>query len=90
MSLSKASDEPVTVAYAASGVTAESGADFVSASGALSFSANSTSETVRVETIDDSSDERDEYFKLTLSNPVGAELDGAEAHGLSLTTMRRC
>ena len=81
VSLSEASDEQVTVDYATSNGTAESGTDFTAGSGTLTFSANDTSETVRVETADDSADEEDETFTLTLSNPAGATLDDAEATG---------
>ena len=81
VSLSEASDEQVTVDYATSDGTAESGTDFTAGSGTLTFSANDTSETVRVETADDSADEEDETFTLTLSNPAGATLDDAEATG---------
>ncbi len=81
VSLSEASDEQVTVDYATSDGTAESGTDFTAGSGTLTFSANDTSETVRVETADDSADEEDETFTLTLSNPAGATLNDAEATG---------
>ena len=81
VSLSEASDEQVTVDYATSDGTAESGTDFTAGSGTLTFSANDTSETVRVETADDSADEEDETFTLTLSNPAGATLDDAQATG---------
>ena len=81
VSLSETSDEQVTVDYATSDGTAESGTDFTAASGTLTFAANDTSETVRVETADDSADEEDETFTLTLSNPAGATLNDAEATG---------
>ena len=81
VSLSAASGEAVTVDYATSDGTAESGTDYTAASGTLTFAAGATSETVRVETADDSEDEDDETFTLTLSNPSGATLDDAEATG---------
>ena len=81
VSLSAASGEAVTVDYATSDGTAESGTDYTAASGTLIFAAGATSETVRVETADDSEDEDDETFTLTLSNPSGATLDDAEATG---------
>ena len=81
VSLSAASDEQVTVDYATSDGTAESGTDFTAASGTLTFAAGATTQTVRVETADDSADEADETFALTLSNPAGATLGDAEATG---------
>ncbi|MCY4574724.1 MAG: cadherin-like beta sandwich domain-containing protein, partial [Gemmatimonadetes bacterium] len=79
VSLSEASSEQVTVAYATSGGTAVSGTDFTAESGTLTFAANDTSKTVRVVTTDDSSYESDEMFTLTLSNPAYATLDTATA-----------
>ena len=81
VSLSAASDAQVTVDYATSGGTAESGTDFTAASGTLTFAANATSQTVRVQTAQDSADEEDETFTLELSNPSGATLDDAAATG---------
>ena len=81
VSLSAASDEQVTVDYATSGGTAESGTDFTAASGTLTFAANATSQTVRVQTAQDSADEEDETFTLELSNQSGATLDDAAATG---------
>ena len=81
VSLSAPSDEQVTVDYATSNGTAESGTDFTAASGTLTFSANDVSETLRVQTADDSANEDDETFTLELSNPAGATLDDAAATG---------
>ena len=53
VSLSEASSQQVTVAYATSGGTATSGTDFTAASGTLTFAANETSKTVSVATTDD-------------------------------------
>ena len=81
VSLSAATDKEVTVDYATSSRTAESGMDFRAASGTLSFAAHTKSATVRVATTDDSADEGDETFTLELSNPVGARLRDAVAVG---------
>ena len=81
MSLSAATDKEVTVDYATSSGTAESGTDFRAASGTLSIAAHATSAVVRVVTTDDSLDEEDETFTLELSNPVGAKLGDAVATG---------
>ena len=81
VSLSAASAEEATVDYATSDGTAESGTDYTGASGTLTFAAGATTQTVRVETAGDSTDEDDETFALTLSNPSGATLSNASATG---------
>ena len=81
VSLSAASSSQVTVAYATAGGTATSGTDFTAASGTLTFAANETSKTVSVQTADDSDDESNETFTLTLSSPAGATLGDATATG---------
>ena len=81
VSLSAASSQQVTVAYATSGGTATSGTDFSETSGTLTFAANETSKTVSVTTTDDSDDEADETFTLTLSSPTHATLEDATAIG---------
>ena len=81
VSLSAASSRQVTVDYATSGGTATSGTDFTAQSGTLTFAANETSKTVSVATTDDSVDEEDETFTLTLSSPANATLGDATATG---------
>ena len=81
VSLSAASSRQVTVDYATSGGTATSGTDYTAESGTLTFGANETSKTVSVATTDDSVDEEDETFTLTLSSPANATLGDATATG---------
>ena len=81
VSLSAASDGEVTVEYATSDGTAAAGSDYTAESGTLTFAANETSKTVSVATTDDSVDEDDETFTLTLSNASGADLGDATATG---------
>ena len=81
VSLLATSDEEVTVDYATSDGTAQSGTDFTAASGTLTFAVGATTQTVRVETAADSAAEDDETFALTLSNPSGATLSTASATG---------
>ena len=81
VSLSAASSQQVTVEYATSGGTATSGTDFTAESGTLTFAANETSKTVSVATTDDSVDEENETFTLTLSSPANATLGDATATG---------
>ena len=74
--LSAASAGAVTVDYATSvesGDTA-SAADYTEATGTLTIAAGETSATITVATVQDTTDESDETFTLTLSNPVNAAL----------------
>ena len=81
VSLSEATSQQVTVQYATSGGTATSGTDFTAASNTLTFAANETDKTVSVATTDDSDDEQNETFTLTLSSPTNATLGDATATG---------
>ena len=66
----------MTVDYVTSSGTATSGTDFTTASGTLTFAAGTTSQTVNVSTTeDDTNNEGDETFTLTLSNATNATLD---------------
>ena len=79
VTLSPASAATVTVRWAASslakaGNDAVAGTDYTAASGTLTFGANETSKQVTVATREDTTDEDDETFTLTLSSPTNAEL----------------
>ena len=78
VSISAASGQEVTVAYATSDVTATQGQDYTETTGTLTFPANSTaSRTISVPVTDDTVDEEEEEtFTLTLSNVQGASLSG--------------
>ena len=74
VTLSRVSGQEVTVAYVTSPNMATSsadgvGADFTAMSGTLTIAAGATSSVVSVPTTDDSVDEPNETFTLTLSNP---------------------
>ena len=81
VSLSEAISQRVTVQYATASGTATSGTDFTAVSNTLTFEANETTKTVTVPTTDDSVDEPNETFTLTLSNPTNATLGDATATG---------
>ena len=83
VTLSRASSEAVTVGYATSDGTATAGSDYTSTSGTLSFAAGDTEKMVSVPVLDDTVDEGQETFTLTLSNASGgnAYLADAEATG---------
>ena len=79
--LSHASSRTVTVDYATSDGSATAGSDYTAASGALTFNAGDTSQTVQVTVLTDSDDESQETLTITLSNPVSATLDDATGAG---------
>jgi Ca2+-binding RTX toxin-like protein len=81
VSLSAASDAPVTVAYGTANGSATAGSDYTAGTGTLTFAAGETSRTVTVQTTDDSSDEPDETLVLHLTSPAGATLADAEGTG---------
>ena len=78
VSISAASGQEVTVAYATSDVTATQGQDYTETSGTLTFPADSVaSQIISVPVADDTADEEEEEtFTLTLSNVQGASLSG--------------
>ena len=76
----------VTVTYTTANGTAESGSDkdYTAASGTLEFSARDTSKTIEVTTLEDSLNEADETFTLTLTSvtgPAGVSLGTSSATG---------
>ena len=76
----------VTVTYTTANVTAESGSDkdYTAASGTLEFQAGDTSKTIEVTTLEDSLNEADETFTLTLTavtGPAGVSLGTSSATG---------
>ena len=79
--LSEASDAAVTVDYATSDGTATAGQDYTAASGTLTFAAGVLEQTVEVTAVTDRTDEGDETFTVSLSNPSGATLADGEATG---------
>ena len=74
VTLSRASTETVTVSYETSDGTATRGEDYQTASGTLTFAPGETKKTVSVTVLDDSHDEGEESFTLTLSNPSGGNV----------------
>ena len=70
--LSETSLDTVTVDYATSDGTAQSGLDYNSATGTLTFAPGETMQTFTVPVIDDTIIEANETVILTLSNPTSA------------------
>ena len=79
ISLSRGFDATITVDYATQDGTAQSGADYVEASGTFTFNPSQTTRNLVVSVIDDGNDEDDETFELILSNPSNAQLLGNTA-----------
>ena len=78
VALDAATGSTATVAYATADGTATRGADYEAGSGILTFAPGELERAVRVRVIDDTVDEADETFTLTLTDPRGATLgDGA-------------
>jgi hypothetical protein len=64
-------DEDIRVDYATVDGTAHAGEDYVAASGTLQFAAGETNKQITITILDDALPERDEQFRLVLSNPTG-------------------
>ena len=79
--LSSAPGAPVTVAYATAPGTATAGADYVSASGTVTFATGATVRTIVVPVVGDTQVEPDETFRVDLSSPAGATLSDASGAG---------
>lgn len=84
ITLSRASSETVSVAYATADGTATAPNDYGSRSGVLQFAPGEISKTVEVTVNGDAVVEADETFTLVLSNPSGATLVTAVATGTIL------
>ena len=80
VSLSAASGQTVTVAYAVTGGTASSGTDFTLANGTLTFNAGTTSQNISLTVNNDTIDEADETIQITLSSPTNATLGANTVH----------
>ena len=79
--LSIASSQTVTVEYATVDGTATAGTDYRETSGTLTFSAETTEQTIRVPIIDDDLDEVAEAFTVALSNASNAIIKDGGAIG---------
>ncbi|HEY6806376.1 MAG TPA: Calx-beta domain-containing protein [Pyrinomonadaceae bacterium] len=81
VSLSPASSDTVTVNYATANGSATAGSDYVSASGALTFTPGQTSQNVSVTINGDSVEEFNENFFVNLSNPSNATIVDTQGVG---------
>lgn len=81
ISLSAASSQSITVDWATSDDTALAGTDYTTGSGTVTFAAGETSKTISVTSLTDTTDENDETFTVTLSNPTNASITTSTATG---------
>ena len=70
--LSSMHSQPVTVAFAATDVSATAGEDYTETTGTLMFASGTTTQTISVPILGDALDEIDETFTMALSVPVNA------------------
>ncbi len=81
VTLSTASTQQVTVAFATANGTATAGQDYTAQSGTLTFAPNATSQTISVVVAGDTTVEPDETFFVNLSAPVNATIADAQGVG---------
>ena len=81
VTLDRAASGTVTVDYQTADGTATAGSDYTAASGTLTFAAGERTKTISVTLLDDTHDEGEETFTLTLSNASGAVITDGEATG---------
>ena len=80
VTLSPASKGPVTVSYATQDGFAQSGSDYLAASGTLTFAAGETSKTIAVSVVGDTVSEDNEGFAVNLGTPAGATLADGQGY----------
>jgi hypothetical protein len=81
VTLSAASSQPITVAYATGNGTAGAGSDYQAASGTLTFAPGETTKTITVPIIGDRSGEPNETFVVNLSSPTNAVIADGQGVG---------
>jgi len=85
VTLSAASSQSIIVQYATSNGTATSGSDYTSTTGTLTFNAGITTQTITIPILNNSVNEADETFSLTLSNPTNALLGNTTSVTTTIT-----
>ncbi|MBD2443165.1 hypothetical protein H6G25_08115, partial [Dolichospermum sp. FACHB-1091] len=74
VTLSNTSAQTITVQYATANGTAIAGSDYTSTSGTLTFNPGVTSQVINIPILNDSINEANETFSLTLNSPTNASL----------------
>lgn len=84
VTLSRSTEQTVTVQFTTSDGTATGGQDYLASAGTVTFQSMQTTQTLVVPIVGDLLDEIDETFTVILSTPTNAELDVATATGTIL------
>jgi hypothetical protein len=84
LKLNQTTGTDVTVDYSISGGTSTTGEDYTLTDGTVTITSGLLTSTLAVPLIDDYLDEEDETLILTLSNPVGANLETNDLHTLTI------
>jgi hypothetical protein len=84
VTLSRASEKPVTVRFATANDTATAGTDYTGTSGTLTFAPGVVSQPVVVQVRGDRTKEPNETFFVNLSNAINATLGDAQGKGTIL------
>ena len=74
----------VTVRYLTANVSAESGADYTSSTGTLTFDATKSTDTIVIPILDDATDEPIEAFRVVLTDAQGAVLGTNASASISI------
>ncbi|NCR53510.1 MAG: hemolysin [Microcystis aeruginosa L211-07] len=85
VTLSQASNQTVSVNYATANGTATAGSDYTAIIGTLTFAPGVTSQVLNIPILNDSLNEADETFTLTLSSPTNAALGTQTAATTTIT-----
>ncbi|NCR56870.1 MAG: hemolysin [Microcystis aeruginosa LL13-06] len=85
VTLSQASSQTISVNYATSNGTATAGSDYTATIGTLTFAPGVTSQALNIPILNDSLNEADETFTLTLSSPTNAALGTQTAATTTIT-----
>jgi uncharacterized delta-60 repeat protein len=75
VSLSNPSSQNITVNYTTTALTATANSDYTTSTGTLTIAPNSTLATISIPILNDNTNESNEFFIVTLSNPVNATLN---------------
>jgi Ca2+-binding RTX toxin-like protein len=75
VSLSSPSSQNITVNYTTTALTATANSDYTTSTGTLTIAPNSTLATISIPILNDNTNESNEFFIVTLSNPVNATLN---------------
>ncbi|WP_196803177.1 beta strand repeat-containing protein, partial [Dolichospermum circinale] len=85
VTLSSTSTQTITVQYATANSTAIAGSDYTSTSGTLTFNPGVTSQVINIPILNDSLNEANETFSLTLNSPTNASLGTSQTVTTTIT-----